>query len=160
IGIAELTLESSEGGGGDGGTESDDASDAGSISPSDGPASEGAPDAGEADGSSPQVDADEASLQVDADLDGAMGDADSAANLTVHGKLVDPWGHPISGYTIIVGTASAVTQTDGTFTAMNVVAPYDVKLVAETGRWAFVGLTRSDPTLQIYTPLKRSQRIA
>ena len=74
---------------------------------------------------------------------------------TVHGTLIDFWGHPLSNVIITIAGQQWPTDKDGKFTAENVPAEYDATLSVDPRgnqpyAWAFIGLTRRDPTLQIY----------
>jgi hypothetical protein len=75
----------------------------------------------------------------------------------VHGTLIDFWGHPLSNVSMQVGTETVSTDRDGKFDSQSdVPAEYDVslKLERESGGkvygWVYQGLTRRDPTLQVY----------
>jgi hypothetical protein len=78
---------------------------------------------------------------------------------TVHGTLIDYWGHPLSNVVINIAGQQVPTDKDGKFTAENVPAEYDatLRVTREVNTrqygWAFIGLTRRDPTLQIYQSL-------
>jgi hypothetical protein len=79
----------------------------------------------------------------------------------VTGTLIDYWGHKLSAIPISIGSAVAVTDANGAFSVPNVSRTYDVSLLLTTQRlgstanygWVFQGLTRRDPTLQIYRGL-------
>jgi hypothetical protein len=85
-------------------------------------------------------------------------DADSGSSpaFTVNGRIVDPWGQPMSGFQVLLGGTTTVTDGNGSFTFSEVTAPYDVAFLYPgvpntTGVpevWQFRGLTRSAPTLQ------------
>jgi hypothetical protein len=75
----------------------------------------------------------------------------------VHGTLIDFWGRTLSNITLQIGGTITSTDRDGKFTfAVDVPAEYDVslKLEREAGGkvygWVYQGLTRRDPTLQVY----------
>jgi hypothetical protein len=80
---------------------------------------------------------------------------------TVSGTLIDLWGHPLPNVAITIGTVSAVTNASGKFSVANVPAQYDVTaslhpdIGGGTGNyaWVYQGLTRRDPTLQVYRGL-------
>lgn len=90
--------------------------------------------------------------------DGGMPDTGMPSTPTVHGKVVDYYRNPMKGVVIKIGDATATTDADGKFTLDDVSATYDVSLSISTLRygnqetigWLFVGLTRRDPTLQVY----------
>jgi hypothetical protein len=84
---------------------------------------------------------------------GMGGDTGLPQNPTVKGKLIDRWGAPLANVTIQVGNEQTSTDTQGNFTVENVPGTYDVSMILFGGRqgWVFQGLTRRDPTLQIYT---------
>jgi len=76
----------------------------------------------------------------------------------VHGKVMDYFRHALSAVDVTIGSQSAVTDNDRKFTLRGVSVPYDVALVVSTEvngcparfAWVFQGLTRGDPTLQVY----------
>lgn len=79
---------------------------------------------------------------------------------TVRGRVIDFWGHPIPNVPVEIGGEVTLTDADGGFTVADVAAEYDASLVvdylAPTRRiygWVYQGLTRRDPTLQVYTGL-------
>jgi len=89
--------------------------------------------------------------------DGAGAGGTAPVDPTVHGHVIDYWGHAIAGIPIQIGDTQTLTDKQGAFTAENVGETYDVGLVVdisgdrrETYGWAFLGLTRRDPTLQVY----------
>ncbi len=75
----------------------------------------------------------------------------------VHGKIVDYFMNPIPNAAVSVGTESAVSDASGAFT-IDAPATYDLAFTITTTvsntpaniGWLFQGLTRRDPTLQIY----------
>ncbi|MFI5308758.1 MAG: hypothetical protein ACHQ53_15480 [Polyangiales bacterium] len=77
--------------------------------------------------------------------------------ITVHGKVIDYFRHAVSAVDVTVGDKTAVTANDGTFDVVGVTTPYDVSMVisvdGERLAWVYQGLTRSDPTLQVYRGL-------
>ncbi len=83
------------------------------------------------------------------------------AGSSVHGHVIDFWGHKLSAVPVQIGASQAMTDTDGGFTIASAPAQYDVSLVVsftEFGRlktrgWVYQGLTRRDPTLQVYEGL-------
>ena len=82
---------------------------------------------------------------------------------TVHGNLIDFWGHKLPNIAIQIGDTLTTTDANGGFQVANVPATYDVSLAADLDpnanavhvAWVFQGLTRRDPTLQIYRGLSR-----
>ena len=76
---------------------------------------------------------------------------------TIRGRIVDFWSQPLSGVEVAIGTTSLTSNADGEFEVPNVAPTYDVSLIVRwTGSqagvyaWLFEGLTRRDPTLQVY----------
>lgn len=73
----------------------------------------------------------------------------------ITGMLIDFWRHPVPNVTIYVGDATATTDANGVFTIPDVPPTYDAACVislddpARVYEWAFLGLTRRDPTLQV-----------
>lgn len=79
---------------------------------------------------------------------------------TVRGKIVDFYRQPVSGITVEVNGAEVLTNAQGEFVVEQVAETYDVSFVvewsslrAEINGWVFQGLTRRDPTLQVYRAL-------
>ncbi len=90
---------------------------------------------------------------------GGEGGGGSVAS-PVSGALIDFWGHPLANVPMDVGGTLTVTDTNGEFEVADVAEEYDVSLLVEFGLdaaevygWVFQGLTRRDPTLQIYSGL-------
>jgi hypothetical protein len=76
---------------------------------------------------------------------------------TVSGRVVDFWMRPLNSVPVTIGTQTVATNADGRFSIAAVAPTYDVDLVVswpggQAGRyaWRFEGLTRRDPTLQVY----------
>jgi hypothetical protein len=93
---------------------------------------------------------------------GTVGGSGGATGGTaVHGHVIDYWGHVISDAPVQVGDQLVTTDAQGAFTIDDAPATYDVGLTVdfsgsgprETYGWAFLGLTRRDPTLQVYAGL-------
>jgi hypothetical protein len=90
--------------------------------------------------------------------DGAL---DAPVANAVAGTVIDYWKHPVPNATVALGTQSVVTAADGKFQFANVPASYDISVTlgkSPTGSaynqgWLFQGVTRRDPTLQIYRAL-------
>jgi hypothetical protein len=86
---------------------------------------------------------------------GAGGAAEPVSN-TVHGTVIDFWGHGLGNISVQIGDQIVATDQDGKFTAADVPAEYDasLKIAREEGNkvygWVYQGLTRRDPTLQVY----------
>ncbi len=86
-----------------------------------------------------------------------------ADGIPVRGTVIDFWGHPIPSVAVDIGGTTATTDEDGQFTIAAVPDRYDVTFVVEyqsggatnTRGWAYLGLTRRDPTLQVYDGLDR-----
>jgi hypothetical protein len=87
---------------------------------------------------------------------------------TVTGHVIDYWGHPVPNVPVQIGDTLASTNAQGVFVAGGVPALYDATLVidySDSGSrhiygWAYQGLTRRDPTLQVYSGLvQRSANI-
>lgn len=69
---------------------------------------------------------------------------------TVSGRLIDYWRSPLADVPITIGTTTVLTNSLGEFTFADVAPEYDVSLVVDAYGWRFEGLTRRDPTLQVY----------
>jgi hypothetical protein len=75
----------------------------------------------------------------------------------VHGTVIDFWGTPVPNIPVQVGDTLTNTDEDGEFVVEDVAATYDLSLAFEfsvnaTPRYhgyAFLGLTRRDPTIQV-----------
>ncbi len=70
---------------------------------------------------------------------------------TIVGQVVDSYGQPIAGRTVVQSGRSTTTSSSGCFTFTGVTAPYDVAIVLTTpSRYAtvYTQLTRTDPKLQ------------
>ena len=80
---------------------------------------------------------------------------------TVHGKVIDYYRNPVPGVAVQIGSASTTTDASGEFTLDDVSDTYDTSLTVtaqrygnpEVAGWLFVGLTRRDPTFQVYRGL-------
>jgi hypothetical protein len=116
----------------------------------------------------PVVDASrDASLSPDTDgsprdaADAGLAQEVGPTTITVHGQVIDFWGHHLPAVPVSIGSATAVTDSQGAFSIAGITPPYDVTLTVSvtaglgpfTDGWIFQGLTRSDPTLQIYRGL-------
>jgi len=80
----------------------------------------------------------------------------------VHGHVIDYWGHMLSGVPVEIGGTKVTTDDAGAFTIPDAPAQYDASLIVQfpdnyDGQiygWVYQGLTRRDPTLQVYAGLK------
>jgi hypothetical protein len=94
-----------------------------------------------------------AAVGNDAGAGGAPVDGDP----TVHGHVVDFWGHKLANVPVQIGDTLVATDEDGAFVIENVAATYEVSLAFELDTnansrlfgWVFQGLTRRDPLLQV-----------
>jgi hypothetical protein len=93
----------------------------------------------------------------------ASSDADSGAapsgTIAVTGKVIDFFRRPVPDVPITIGQQSALTDDNGEFAIDGVAPPYDVSLIASSTQsdfafryyaYVYQGLTRPDPTLQVY----------
>jgi hypothetical protein len=77
---------------------------------------------------------------------------------TVRGRVVSYYLQPIDNVQVMIGDAAVETDEDGEFEIPDVPEEYDLKLVVTYLRntfpasygWVYEGLTRRDPTLQVY----------
>jgi hypothetical protein len=78
-------------------------------------------------------------------------------DMTVRGKVIDFYRRPIPSLAMEVGGENVVTGADGTFVVPDVAATYDASFIVNvsysTVGWVYQGLTRRDPTLQVYSAL-------
>lgn len=87
------------------------------------------------------------------------GPADAGA--PVKGTVIDFWRHKVPNAIVTIGAKTVSTDSNGAFTVDDVPATYDVSLVVTssvfgqtiTDGWIFEGLTRRDPTLEVYHAL-------
>ena len=92
---------------------------------------------------------------------GAAGTAPSVGPGAVRGRVIDFRRNPLPDVPVKIGDLTTRTDMDGRFTLDGVPAAYDVTLSIRTtinnansrGAWQFQGLTRRDPTLQVYRGL-------
>ncbi len=74
----------------------------------------------------------------------------------VTGHVIDFWRHPLPNISVQIGETLVTTDKNGTFTVEDVPETYDVSMVYtytslfQVTAWAYLGLTRRDPTLQMY----------
>lgn len=86
------------------------------------------------------------------------GGSGGGATSSVRGTVVNHWLHPVAGVTVMVGDQTTTTDGDGAFEFEAVPESYDVMLdltyarYGSTGHygWLYQGVTRRDPTLQVY----------
>jgi hypothetical protein len=69
---------------------------------------------------------------------------------TVKGKVVDRWGAPVGNATVQIAATQVSTDDAGAFTIDDVASPYELSMLVEGDGWVFQGLTRRDPTLQVF----------
>ncbi|HEY3500036.1 MAG TPA: hypothetical protein VGK73_35345, partial [Polyangiaceae bacterium] len=89
---------------------------------------------------------------------GSGGSGGTPGDPTVRGRVVNVWLQPISGVHVMIGDASTDTDASGAFEIQDVAESYDAKLVVNyvhanrdaSYGWVYEGLTRRDPTLQVY----------
>ena len=89
----------------------------------------------------------------------------SGAGSSVHGHVIDFWRHPLANVSLEVGGKASTTDAQGAFSFDAVPDQYDASLVViyklynrtRTRAWVYQGLTRRDPTLQIYEGLGERQ---
>jgi hypothetical protein len=91
--------------------------------------------------------------------DAGMGGAGVSGPITVAGRVVDFYRRPTPGLRVTIGEQEVLTGEEGEFSIAGVVPPYDVSLIASTSQsdfsfryyaYVYQGLTRNDPTLQVY----------
>jgi hypothetical protein len=82
----------------------------------------------------------------------------------VRGKVIDYWGHALAGVAVGIGAERTRTNEVGEFVFSGVPSRYDVSLVArfsgevvEVYGWRYEGLTRRNPTLQVYKGLRQRE---
>ena len=83
----------------------------------------------------------------------------------VHGKVINHWLQPVEGVTVILGDQEVETNALGEFEFVDVPEAYDVMLDLTYSRygvparygWVYQGVTRRDPTLQVYGGLPLRQ---
>jgi hypothetical protein len=87
-----------------------------------------------------------------------MGGAPPIGDPTVRGKVIDFWGQAVPGVPVQIGDTLGSTDAMGEFEFEEVPDEYDVSMSIELSSntlhgYVFQGLTRRDPTLQVYTGL-------
>ena len=87
---------------------------------------------------------------------GGEGGMGNPLDPTVHGTIIDFWHHPLPNLPVAIGDVQTVTDQNGEFTIEDVPSEYDVSFIVHRNNpaanygWVFQGLTRRDPTLQVY----------
>jgi hypothetical protein len=89
---------------------------------------------------------------------GAGGDGTGPVLSPVHGHVIDFWGKAIANLPVQIGDTLTSTDDKGAFTIENVPPEYDVSMVfdhassfsGQSDAWVYLGLTRRDPTLQMF----------
>lgn len=90
---------------------------------------------------------------------GTMGEGGTGGagpeDTTVRGRIIDFYRHPVPGVTIGINGVDVVTNAQGEFEFENVPEVYDASFIIEVPNrdeyaWVFQGLTRRDPTLQVF----------
>jgi hypothetical protein len=84
-----------------------------------------------------------------------------APTALVHGKVIDFRHHPVPSVSVAIGQTTVMTNAQGEFEFADVAATYDAVLSVSISRnnvpkrsaWLYAGLTRRDPTLQVYDGL-------
>jgi hypothetical protein len=93
---------------------------------------------------------------INVPVGGEGGGGNIPADHTVTGKVVDFFGNPVANATLQIGEDTTSSDADGEFTFENVPGEYEISaLVKREGNgkwygWVYQGLTRRDPTLQVY----------
>jgi hypothetical protein len=132
--------------------------DGGSAGSSAGKSSSGGANSAGTDsaGTSPTAGTSESGGKGGSSSGGSAGTGGSApADDTVHGKVVDLWGRALPNVLVRVGDQDGTTDTKGEFTFEDVPTEYDASLyvtipdTADYG-WVYQGVTRRDPTFQVY----------
>jgi hypothetical protein len=81
-----------------------------------------------------------------------------SAGVTVSGRVIDFFRHPLADVPVTIGEATALTNAQGQFAIRGVEGPYTASLTLTYQKnnapahfgYVYEGLTRSDPTLQVY----------
>jgi len=92
--------------------------------------------------------------------DAPIGDAssDRPPTITVQGRIIDYWRHVVPNVPVTIGATTVNTDANGQFTISGVMPPYDIALTittitnnnAASYGWLYKGLTRVDPTLEVW----------
>jgi hypothetical protein len=117
----------------------------------------GAPVGGQSQGGESQGGQPTAGEGGDAGQGADAGTGGSPEDPTVIGRVVDFWLQPLVNVPVTIGTTVVTTNGQGVFSVPSVAPTYDVSLVVTwpggqggSYAWRFEGLTRRDPTLQVY----------
>jgi hypothetical protein len=90
--------------------------------------------------------------------DGGGGGA-GPTDTTVHGTIIDYYGHPVPDVPVTIGAETVQTDAQGKFTIADVAPTYDALFMVQPlgdestpqpYTWLYEGLTRRDPTLQVF----------
>lgn len=82
---------------------------------------------------------------------GGSGGGGGGGGPTVTGQLLDGFGQPLSGRTVLIGTRSTTSDASGQFTLTGVTTPYDLVIVEPAPSkvaTVYAQLTRTDPKLR------------
>jgi hypothetical protein len=98
---------------------------------------------------------------VTSEADAGAPDAGSNGPIVVAGRVIDFLRRPVPDVPVTIGGATAVTDAQGEFRIEGVSAPYTASLMITAVRnngqarygYVYEGLTRDDPTLQVYSAL-------
>jgi hypothetical protein len=82
--------------------------------------------------------------------DAGAGGAPEPVLGNVTGKVVDRFGIPVGNVPVQIGESLVSTNDQGVFTVEDVPATYELSLLVESEGWVYQGLTRRDPTLQVF----------
>jgi hypothetical protein len=91
---------------------------------------------------------------------GTAGEAGSGTvpDPTVRGHVMDIWRMPIPNAPVAIGDVTTTTDANGNFVIEEVPSEYDASIIVQTDYrsygWVYQGLTRRDPTLQVYEGLR------
>ena len=93
---------------------------------------------------------------------------DPPATIVVEGHIIDFFRRPVPNVTVDIAGRAGLTDAQGAFRIEGVEPPYDVSFVLNFTRdnvpsrygYAYLGLTRSDPTLQVYSALTQRSATA
>jgi hypothetical protein len=79
---------------------------------------------------------------------GDSGPPGGGGSATIAGHVVDGYGQPVAGRTVLIGASSTTTDASGAFTLTGVATPYDLVILAAAPTKAatvYTQLTRTDP---------------
>jgi hypothetical protein len=94
-------------------------------------------------------------------LDAGATDAQSPGGNVVNGRVIDFFRRPVPNLAVTIGATTATTNAAGEFSITGAEPPYTASLMVNMIRsggqahygYVYEGLTRSDPTLQVYSAL-------